>query len=101
MSARDCRLLPRDWRRRLPDPEPYYRRHVENLGRANGAGWAQGLCPFHDDHHPSLSVCVTGRGAWQCHACGAHGDLVDFHERATRLPFVAAVRDLLGLVAHP
>lgn len=92
--------LPRDWRNSLPDPEPYYRRHVEKLGFANGAGWAQGLCPFHDDHHPSLSVCVTGRGAWQCHACGAHGDLVDFHERATGLSFAAAVRDLLGWVAR-
>lgn len=100
MNARDCRLLPRDWRNRLPDPEPYFRRHVEKLGCANGAGWAQGLCPFHDDHHPSLSVCVTGRGTWKCHACGAHGDLVDFHERSTGLPFVATVRDLLGLVAR-
>jgi DNA primase len=92
------RALPRDWRNRLPDPESYYRRHVAKLGRTNGAGWAQGLCPFHDDHHPSLSVCVFGRGPWQCRACGAHGDLLTFHERATGLSFLAAVRDLFGSV---
>lgn len=103
MTRRDrhlSRALPCDWQDRLPDPGSYYRRHVDELGRASSAGWAQGLCPFHDDHHPSLSVCVTGRGQWQCHACGTHGDLVAFHERITGLAFVPAVRDLLGWVAH-
>ena len=32
------------------------------------------LCPFHDDHNPSLSV----RGAYyKCFACGAKGDVFD------------------------
>lgn len=92
--------LPHDWRGRLPDPESYYRTRVSRLSRPNSTGWASGLCPFHTDHHPSLSVCVVGRGLWKCHACDAHGDLVGFHERITGLTFAAAVRDLLGLESH-
>ena len=89
--------LPRDWRDRLPDRETYYRQHINGLSRPNGAGFARGLCPFHDDHNPSLCVSIAGRGLWKCFACGEHGDLVGFHERITGLTFTAAVRDLLGL----
>ena len=90
--------LPRDWRERLPNPEPYYRAHVERLGKPNAQGWAQGRCPFHDDKQASLSVCLPGtRGGWRCFAgCGA-GDMVAFHERVTGKPFAEAVRELLGL----
>ena len=45
-----------DWRNRLPDAESYYRVYVAKLGKVNGAGWAQGACPFHDDRNASLSV---------------------------------------------
>lgn len=90
-------MLPRDWRDRLPDRETYYRQHIDRLSRPNVAGFARGLCPFHDDHNPSLCVSVTGRGLWKCFACGEHGDLVRFHERTTGLTFTAAVRDLLCL----
>lgn len=90
-------VLPRDWRDRLPDRETYYRQHIDGLSRPNGAGFARGLCPFHDDHNPSLCVSVAGRGLWKCFACGEHGDLVRFHERITGLTFTAAVHDLLGL----
>lgn len=33
------------------------------------------LCPFHDDHHPSLGIHVAGQ-YFKCHACGAAGDVV-------------------------
>ena len=32
------------------------------------------LCPFHDDHHPSLGIHVGGQ-YFKCHACGAGGDV--------------------------
>ena len=34
------------------------------------------LCPFHDDHHASLSFS-TRRNTYRCFACGAHGGVID------------------------
>ncbi len=91
--------LPKGWRDRLPDPASYYRQHLECLGQPNAAGWAKARCPFHDDHHPSLSVCLHGRGHWQCYAGGGcgYGDMVAFHMKRTGLNFKQAVRDLIGM----
>jgi len=33
------------------------------------------LCPFHQDHHPSLSFS-TRRNTFRCFVCGAHGDTI-------------------------
>lgn len=89
--------LPADWRHRLPEPAGYYAQHVVKLGRPNGTGWAQGVCPFHDDHNASLSVHVTGeRGHFRCFACDEKGDMVTFHRKRSGLDFAQAVRDLLG-----
>ena len=33
------------------------------------------LCPFHDDHHASLSFS-TRRNTYRCFVCGAHGDTI-------------------------
>ena len=35
------------------------------------------LCPFHDDHHPSLKLDKR----YYCFACGASGDVIDFTAR--------------------
>ena len=34
------------------------------------------LCPFHEDHHPSLSFSV-GRNTYRCFVCGASGGTID------------------------
>lgn len=89
--------LPNNWRERLPDPGAYYRQHIEQLSGPNPSGWAQGRCPFHDDHNASLSVHVTdARGRWRCFAACGRGDLVGFHLRLTGKSFADAVRDLIG-----
>jgi len=36
-----------------------------------------GLCPFHDDHHPSLRVSPR-KNIWRCFACGKHGNAKTF-----------------------
>lgn len=88
--------LPTNWRDGLPDPASYYAGHIERLSRANGTGWAQGKCPFHDDRNASLSVNVTdAHGGWRCFAGCGGGDLVAFHSRLTGKPFKEAVADLL------
>ena len=40
-----------------------------------------GLCPFHDDHTPSLTVVTHRDNAfYKCHSCGAAGDAFNFVE---------------------
>lgn len=37
------------------------------------------LCPFHDDHHPSMLVDER----YYCFGCGATGDVIDFASKLT------------------
>jgi DNA primase catalytic core len=37
--------------------------------------WGAWLCPFHDDHHPSLGIWERG---FRCFACGTKGDAIRF-----------------------
>jgi hypothetical protein len=97
-TSRASAYLPRDWKRRLPDPFTYYSQRLEKLTPPKSSGWASALCPFHDDHHPSLSVHIVEGGAYRCHSCGAKGrDVVAFHMARTGYGFKEAVSDLIGL----
>jgi DNA primase len=51
------------------------------------------LCPFHDDHTPSLEVNPE-RKSYKCWACGAGGDVFDFVREFDRVEFPEAVRML-------
>jgi hypothetical protein len=42
------------------------------------ASGAVGLCPFHDDHHPSLGVNTEGN-YWHCSAGCGGGAVIDFY----------------------
>lgn len=45
----------------------------EYLEQWHGYGeYGMSICPFHDDHSPSLQVSSTG---YRCKSCGAHGGL--------------------------
>jgi len=91
--------VPENWRDRLPDPAAYYGQRVAKLGKPNGTGWAQGVCPFHDDHNKSLSVCIIGeRGGWRCFAGCGGGDLLGFHCRLRGLD--PNKQQLVWLLAH-
>jgi DNA primase len=48
-----------------------------------------GLCPFHDDHHPSLVVDVK-RQTFVCFACGEKGDVFGFVQRLNGCTFAEA-----------
>lgn len=52
-----------------------------------------GLCPFHDDHRPSLYVNQT-KQIFKCFACGAGGDVVKFVQRKEGLTFPQALERL-------
>lgn len=37
------------------------------------------ICPFHDDHEPSLLAYPDGD--WRCFGCGAYGDILDLYAK--------------------
>ena len=49
------------------------------------------LCPFHDDHHASLSFSVR-RNTFRCFVCGASGGTIDLVMRHLHMDFKAACR---------
>ena len=49
------------------------------------------LCPFHDDHHASLSFSVR-RNTYRCFACGAHGGVIDLAMNLLHKDFREACR---------
>jgi DNA primase len=53
-----------------------------------------GLCPFHDDHNPSLRVDPE-RQSYKCWACGEGGDCFTFVQKVENVEF----RDALELLA--
>jgi DNA primase len=52
-----------------------------------------GLCPFHDDHRPSLNVNVN-KQIFKCFACGAGGDVFKFVQMRENLSFSQAIERL-------
>ena len=61
--------------------------------RNAGGGNLKGLCPFHDEKSPSLSVSPA-RNLFHCFGCGAGGDVIRFIERIESLTFTEAVEQL-------
>lgn len=53
-----------------------------------------GLCPFHEDHHPSLAVNPE-KQCFTCFACGEKGDVIHFLQKIEGVSFGEAVK-LLG-----
>ena len=51
------------------------------------------LCPFHNDHNPSLELNPE-RQSFKCWSCGAGGDIFDFVQAYERVEFPEALRML-------
>ena len=49
------------------------------------------LCPFHDDHHASLSFSVS-RNTFRCWACGESGNTISLAEKMLGVSFLEACR---------
>ena len=54
------------------------------------------LCPFHDDHHASLSFSVS-RNTFRCFACGAHGGTIDLVMKYQNVGFKEACEWLYSI----
>ena len=52
-----------------------------------------GLCPFHEDHRPSLNVNSV-KQIFKCFACGAGGDVFKFVQMRENLTFPQAIERL-------
>lgn len=65
-------------------PQEY---HGLKVKRTDAAHWWF-LCPFHDDHKPSMSVNQTGAfaGHFRCWACGAKGSPAAFARKSGHKP---------------
>jgi len=61
------------------------------------ASGAIGLCPFHDDHHPSFGVNAEGN-YWHCFAGCGGGSVIDFWMKWRKCDFATAVRELAEMV---
>jgi DNA primase len=52
-----------------------------------------GVCPFHDDHRPSMYV-TEAKQIFKCFACGAGGDVFKFVQMREHLSFPQAIERL-------
>jgi len=52
-----------------------------------------GLCPFHNDKHPSFLVSPD-KGIAYCFACNSGGDIFSFYQKIENVDFPLAIRDL-------
>ena len=57
--------------------------------RQAGAIW-KGLCPFHDDHHPSFTVDPRKQN-YRCWVCQEYGDVISFIQKSDHVTFVEAL----------
>jgi DNA primase len=66
---------------------------VEYLPLHRSGSKFKALCPFHDDHNPSLELNPE-RQSFKCWSCGAGGDVFDFVKQIERVDFPEALRML-------
>lgn len=56
----------------------------------------KGLCPFHDDHHPSMIV-NRDRNQFYCPVCKEHGDTITFIKKLKGLNYIQALKYIAPL----
>jgi len=66
--------------------------------KRQGKGYWLGICPFHNDHNPSLSVYDDH---FYCFGCGEHGDVISFVQKIEKKSFTEAVEQLSAEFAVP
>jgi DNA primase len=79
--------------KRTTDIVAVVQRHGIEL-KKQGADYV-GLCPFHDDHNPSLRV-TQGKGLFHCMSCGAAGNAIQFVAKKENLTVKEAALRIMG-----
>jgi len=80
------------------DFKTFYQSLLPSLRRENVKGEAIGLCPFHDDHVPSLSINIDS-GLWHCFAGCGSGDVFDFYMRIKGTDFKTALEEIAEIAS--
>lgn len=70
----------------------FYKKYIPSL-RVNGGTEANGLCPFHNDVEPSLSINLDKK-VWHCHAGCGGGSLFDFYMKLNGVGFKTALKEI-------
>ena len=58
-----------------------------------------GVCPFHNDHSPSLSVSPD-KQIYRCFTCSASGNVFTFVQNYENISFVEAVKKVADKIGH-
>jgi len=74
----------------------FYCEYIPTL-KEKGNGQAMGICPFHQDTNPSLSVNLE-KGIFNCFACGIGGDVFDFYQKIRQVSFPTALKEIGRMV---
>jgi DNA primase len=77
-------------KQRLPLLE-YLQRRNWRPRRAKAQAEFVGLCPLHQETHPSFYVNAR-KNVFYCHGCGRGGDLIRFVELSLHLSFQQSIR---------
>ena len=59
-----------------------------------------GVCPFHDDHSPSMSVSKE-KQIYTCFSCGATGNVIKFIQDYDNVSFIEAVKKCADIAGIP
>ena len=54
------------------------------------------VCPFHDDHHPSLSISES-KQIYKCFVCGAGGNAYNFVMNYKKISFPESVKEVAAI----
>ncbi|MDO4467961.1 MAG: DNA primase [Bacillota bacterium] len=58
------------------------------------------ICPFHDDHDPSLSIS-TSKQLFKCFVCGTGGNVFSFVQKIEKITFPESVVKVANLIHYP
>ena len=64
-----------------------------------GKGYSA-ICPFHDDHDPSLSISQE-KQLYKCFVCGNGGNAYTFVKNFKKVPFLEAVKEVADIAGKP
>ena len=59
-----------------------------------------GVCPFHDDHSPSMHVSPD-KQIYKCFSCGAGGNSIKFLSEIEKIPYQEAVLKAAQMIHYP
>jgi hypothetical protein len=78
--------------------QDFYGKYLKGGLKQLGGDGYQGLCPFHDDKNPSLSINAKN-GTYYCHGCGGKGDAFTFFGKLHGFDTKSAFGNILRRIA--